>query len=234
MDRDGYPNEPLAAAHASNLQSDKRHRLMFDHRSFIRFAGLFEASLAILAVAIGYLAGVTPSFSNPSLRAIAMGLAATAPLIVVYFIATKAPIPALRRIHELLLATLGRPLSLCRWHEIALLAALAGICEELLFRGVLQPWLGRLGEPTGLIGTNLLFGFAHSVTPTYFLLATGIGFYLSGVQALGGHLVAPMLAHGLYDWFAFAQIAKAYRQRVATGDEPANPFESDSDEPDGT
>ncbi|MBA3314184.1 MAG: CPBP family intramembrane metalloprotease [Planctomycetota bacterium] len=205
---------------------------MFDHRSFIRFAGLFEASLAVIAVLIGWMAGVTPSVAIPDLKAIGVGVAATVPLIGVYYFATWIPLLPFRRIHELLVATLGRPLSKCRWHEIALLAALAGVCEELLFRGVLQPWLSRLGEPAGLIGTNLLFGVAHSVTPTYFLLASGIGFYLSGVQIVGGHLAAPILAHSLYDWFAFVQIAKAYEKRVAAGDEPPNPFEIDSGAPD--
>jgi len=205
---------------------------MFDHRSFMRFAGLFEAALALIAIVIGWMAGVVPVLTTPSLEALAIGAAATGPLIIVYFVTVAIPLDAFRRIQDLLIATLGRPLAECRWHEMALLAALAGICEELLFRGVLQPWLSRLGEPTGVIGTSLLFGFAHSVTPTYFLLASGIGFYLSGVQAAAGHIAAPMVAHALYDWFAFRQIARDYRRREALGDLPSSPFEFESDDED--
>jgi uncharacterized protein len=205
---------------------------MFDHRSFMRFAGLFEAALAMVAILIGWVAGVVPALTAPSLEAVAIGAAATVPLIVVYFITVAIPLDAFSRIQDLIISTLGRPLAECRWHEMALLAALAGVCEELLFRGVLQPWLSRLGEPAGVIGTSLLFGFAHSVTPTYFLLASGIGFYLSGVQAAAGHLAAPMLTHALYDWFAFRQIAREYRRRETIGDLPSGPFEFDSDDED--
>ena len=185
---------------------------MLETRAFVRFAALFEVGLAILAVGLGWLAGITPTAMQIDARAIGIGVVATVPLIAMYEVATRLPLKSLRRIHDLLLSTLGRPLSECRWHELALLAALAGVCEELLFRGVLQPWLTQLGEPAGWIGTNLLFGFAHAVTPTYFVLATGIGFYLSGIQALAGSLFAPMLAHALYDWYAFHQVAKAYRK----------------------
>ncbi|HEX6985326.1 MAG TPA: CPBP family intramembrane glutamic endopeptidase, partial [Planctomycetaceae bacterium] len=174
---------------------------MLDQRTFLRFAAGFEASLAVAAVAVGWLAGVRPTRFGPDARSIAVGVAATAPLIAFYLVATRLPFRPLRRIQDLLLSTLGGPLSRCRWHELVLLAALAGVCEELLFRGVLQPWLSRLGEPVGWIGTNFLFGLAHAVTPTYFVLATGIGFYLSGVQAVGGGLIAPMTAHALYDLF---------------------------------
>jgi len=184
-----------------------------DRQSFVRFAALFEAGLAVVAVLLGGVAGIRPAEVSPDLRSIAIGVAATVPLIGFYFVATRVPLPALKRVHELLLSTLGRPLSECRWHELALLAALAGVCEELLFRGVLQPWMGGLGLVAGWVGANLLFGFAHAVTPTYFVLATAIGFYLSAVQAAaGGDLIAAMLAHGLYDWFAFVQVAREYRR----------------------
>ncbi len=187
-----------------------------DHRSFVRFAALFEAALAIVAVGLSALSGVRPAGLVPDLRSLVIGLLATLPLIAFYFVATRVPFRPLRRISELLLATLGRPLSECRWHELALLAALAGVCEEFLFRGVIQPWIGKLGEPAGWIGASLLFGFAHAVTPTYFFLAAGIGLYFSAVQAAAsGHLVAAMIAHGLYDWFAFVQVAKEYRRDPA-------------------
>lgn len=185
---------------------------MLDHRAFIRFAASFEAGLAVVAVIVGWLAGVRPTGMTPDLRSVAVGVAATLPLIVLYLIATRLPFRPLRRVYDLLLATLGGSLARCRWHELALLAVLAGVCEELLFRGVLQPWLSRWGEPAGWVGANLLFGLAHAVTPTYFVLATGIGMYLSGVQAVGNGLAAPMIAHALYDFYAFVQIARIYRR----------------------
>lgn len=182
-----------------------------DYRVFIRFAATFEASLALVAMLLGWIVGVRPDLSAPSLLAVTIGVAATLPMIGFYAIISGIPWKSLSRIQDLLLTTLGRPLSQCRWHELLLLSVTAGLCEELLFRGVLQPWLSSWGTGFGWIGTNLLFGAAHAVTPMYFVLAALIGGYLSGTAALAGSLYAPIIAHTLYDWFAFTQLAKAYR-----------------------
>lgn len=213
---------------------------MLEHRTFVRFAALFEAGLAVLAVAVGWLVGVQPADLALDSRAVLLGIAGTAPLVGFYFLASWLPLGPLRRIQTLLISTLGRPLSQCRWHELALLACLAGVCEELLFRGVLQPWFSQLGEPVGWIKTNVLFGLAHAVTPTYFVLAGGIGVYFSGLQALADSLVAPIIAHTLYDWFAFVQIARAYREsseqvlnsggRLSDRSGPSEPLDDRSDE----
>lgn len=193
---------------------------VLDHRSFIRFAASFEAALALAAVGIGYAAEVPPPSLDPGWRTIAVGLAATVPLVLFYLIAVRLPFAPIKRISDLLLSTLGRPLSECRWHELALLAALAGVCEELLFRGVLQPWFGQYGPWVAWLGTNLLFGIAHAVTPTYFVLAAVMGLYFSAVQkGAGDHLLAPMIAHALYDWFAFVQVAREYRRKSGTSPE---------------
>lgn len=210
---------------------------MTDRRTFVRFAASFEAGLALAAVLLGAATGIRPGVI-PDGRSLAIGVAATLPLVAFYLVAfylvaTRVPLLPMRRIYDLLLATLGRPLAQCRWHELALLAALAGVGEELLFRGVLQPWIGRLGVTAGWIGANLLFGLAHAVTPTYFVLATAIGFYLSAVQsAAQGNLAAAILAHGLYDWFAFVQVARAYRRaHPEVGDIPDEPSGAADGEP---
>lgn len=182
-----------------------------DYRVFIRFAATFEASLALVAMLLGWIVGVRPDLSAPSYFAVAIGIAATLPMIGFYAIISAVPWKSLSRIQDLLLAALGRPLAQCRWHELLLLAITAGFCEELLFRGVLQPWLSGWGTGVAWVGTNVLFGAAHAVTPMYFVLAGLIGGYLSGTAALAGSLYAPIIAHTLYDWFAFAQLAKAYR-----------------------
>ena len=192
---------------------------MLEHRTFVRFAALFEAALVVVAIVIAQLTGVTPTVMAAGAGTWLIGVIATLPLIALYYVLASVPFGPLQKIHTLLLATLGRPLSQCRWHELALLALLAGVCEEFLFRGVLQPWLEQWGTTTGWVGTNLIFGLAHAVTPTYFVLAAAIGAYFSGLQWYAGGLVAPILAHSLYDWFAFVQIARAYRRSQSGEDE---------------
>ena len=124
------------------------------------------------------------------------------------------------KLRRLVRDLLGRPLSLCRWYDLVLLAALAGFGEELLFRGVLQPWLGRIHPWVGIIGANLIFGALHALTPAYAVFATAFGLYLSWLYV--GYdepnLARPIIAHALYDYVAFLIIVREVRREVSAGD----------------
>lgn len=96
-----------------------------------------------------------------------------------------------------------------RWWHCACVAALAGVGEELLFRGVGQVWLGQhFSIPVAIGLTSLIFGLLHYLSFAYFICATlmsialGVGYYLSG------SLLAVMLWHGVYDFIALMVIVK--------------------------
>jgi uncharacterized protein len=79
----------------------------------------------------------------------------------------------------------------------------AGICEEIVFRGWL---LSVLHNPLGLTGTGLvvcaavLFGSCHIYQgPTGVFGATAAGVLLTGLYALTGTLLAPIILHALID-----------------------------------
>lgn len=82
-----------------------------------------------------------------------------------------------------------------------MVALLAGVGEELLFRGVVQGGLdGVLGPWPALVVASLLFGAMHALTRAYFIVATLMGFYLGLVYLWSGNLLVPILVHFLYDW----------------------------------
>ena len=84
-----------------------------------------------------------------------------------------------------------------------LVSALAGIGEELLFRGVLQAGLSEAWSPmAGIVVASLLFGAAHAVSLSYLVLATLMGLYLGLLYHLTGNLLLPIIVHALYDWIA--------------------------------
>lgn len=88
--------------------------------------------------------------------------------------------------------------------ELVILAAVAGVAEEMLFRGVLQPLIG-----VGL--TSLAFGLLHAVSAPYFVVATGFGLYLGWISAeaevlTGAGLFAPALIHSVYDYVALRRL----------------------------
>lgn len=187
--------------------------------NFYQKACRFEASLLIAALALGWLAGVDPAANlHFSERDLAYGIAGTAPLILLFFALEHLSIPAATQIRELLLQTLAPGLAGRHWTDLLALSAIAGVSEEMLFRGVLQPWLADSWTPAAaLIGANLLFGLAHAVTPLYAVLAALVGTYLSlSMQAGGGvNLLVPIVIHGLYDFFALWLLIRLYRRRQA-------------------
>ena len=138
---------------------------------------------------------------QPRPMSLLWGVLATGPLLLFFFISVRIPWEPFRRIHRLLVDTLGPSLRVCRWYELAFVATLAGVGEEALFRGALQPRIG-------LVVSNLLFGLAHAVTPTYAILVFLLGLYLGWLAESAG-LCAAMLAHGLYDFVAFLLIARS-------------------------
>jgi membrane protease YdiL (CAAX protease family) len=86
---------------------------------------------------------------------------------------------------------------------LVLLSLLAGVGEELLFRGAIQGWLMTHTDPlTAVLAASVLFGLVHYVSFTYFLVATGLGLILGAAYVLSESLVLVMIWHALYDMIA--------------------------------
>ncbi|MDO3722875.1 CPBP family intramembrane metalloprotease [Marinobacter sp. chi1] len=83
------------------------------------------------------------------------------------------------------------------------LSVLAGVGEELLFRGAIQGGLvGLIGFYPAIVLASLLFGLAHYISFTYFLVATGLGLLLGAVYVVSGSLSLVMVWHAVYDVIA--------------------------------
>jgi len=188
---------------------------------FLWLATSFEGGLAVMAWLLGWWLGEAPlSLIRWQPQAVSLGLLGTLPLLAFFGLLYRLQVPQLEQIKRLLIETLGPLLAACRWYELVYVSFLAGVCEELLFRGVLQPWMESLwGWWPALLVSNLLFGLAHSVTPLYTLLAALTGMYLGWLLDAGGerNLLVPILVHGVYDLAAFMIVAAAYRAERGRG-----------------
>jgi len=90
-----------------------------------------------------------------------------------------------------------------RWPVLVGLSILAGVGEELLFRGAIQGWLLQYTGPwTAVLAASVLFGLVHYVSFTYFLVATGLGLVLGTAYQLSGSLELVMVWHAVYDMLA--------------------------------
>jgi len=187
---------------------------------FFKKACYFEASLILVAMILGWFSGVNP-FGNLhfSETAIAYGLLGTAPLFLMYLALQHIQVESVVKIRKLLLETLGPGLQPYHWTDLFILAAIAGISEEIVFRGVIQPWMeSSWGIMAALIGSNIVFGLAHALTPLYAVLAAFVGIYLGLSLDFGGerNLLTPVIIHGLYDFLAFIALIRAYRAKQIT------------------
>ncbi|SHG07237.1 hypothetical protein SAMN04487965_3256 [Microbulbifer donghaiensis] len=93
--------------------------------------------------------------------------------------------------------------------QIVLAAFAAGVCEELLFRGLLQPWLSQLSTPLlGLLGASLVFGLLHYASFTYFAATVVVGLALGITYRVTESLLCVMTWHALYDLLAITALAR--------------------------
>ena len=187
----------------------------FSPERFFKSACLFEAALILVAMVLGWLGGINP-FANLhfSEYAIFYGVLGTIPLFLLFLLLEQITADSVVNIRRFLLQTLGPALHRCDWADLFILAAIAGVSEEVLFRGVIQPWMeSSWGMTAGLIGSNIVFGLVHAITPLYTLLAVLVGIYLGLALDYGGerNLLTPILIHGLYDFLAFMALMRSYR-----------------------
>ena len=185
---------------------------------FFKSACVFEASLILVAVGLGWIASINP-FENIhfSEMAILYGVIGTMPLFLMFLALEKIQGDSVVKIKNLLLNTLGPGLHSYHWTDLLILASIAGVSEELLFRGVIQPWIeNSWGAATGLIASNILFGLVHAVTPLYAVLAMLVGIYLSLSLTYCGetNVLVPIIIHGFYDFLAFVVLMRIYRSSL--------------------
>jgi uncharacterized protein len=180
-------------------------------REVMRLAVLFEGGLAALACLIGWAAGLPPweKLSWDPADA-ALGAAASLPMLALFLVCVLVPWRPFARIRRLV-DRVVRPLFRdCTIADLALVSLLAGVGEELFFRGLLQEALtGWLGPWPALTAVSLLFGLMHPLTPAYAVLASLAGAYLGAAYLHTGNLLVPIVAHALYDFAALVYLLRA-------------------------
>jgi membrane protease YdiL (CAAX protease family) len=130
-------------------------------------------------------------------------MVATAPLLLLLWCCLRPRSGPIARLVRLVEDRAGPLFAGSSVASVALVAALAGLGEEALFRGVVQTaLLERLPAWAAVAATAALFGLAHFLSLSYALLASLVGAYLGWLHLATGNLLAPILAHALYDFVA--------------------------------
>jgi membrane protease YdiL (CAAX protease family) len=183
---------------------------MFESRRSRWLFLVLEFACVPVALAFGWLLGVDPwSTLAWSTRSMALGVAAAIPawlaVVAIHRLRPGPLEPMMRLVDELLVPAFAR------WTvgELLLVSVLAGVGEELLFRGVLQPALaGPLGPWWALMAASLVFGLVHALSASYAVFATLMGLWLGVLWIASGNLVVPIVAHAAYDFLTLVYLRR--------------------------
>jgi membrane protease YdiL (CAAX protease family) len=175
-------------------------------RRFFLLAAGAEIGLLLVAVWLGWAWHISVLAAlEPSITGLVIGGLAILPLLGLLAWVTRSEWAPFRRLVSELDEHLLPLFRACSLPELALIAAAAGVGEEALFRGVIQPAVGTVaGMWIGVVAASVCFGLAHMITPTYAVLAGLIGIYLGALAVFSGGIWAPVVTHAGYDFVALA------------------------------
>jgi membrane protease YdiL (CAAX protease family) len=203
---------------------------MIDNSASTRFfsfrAVVFESALGVLAVLIGWLVGQSPLATLHVNRYSVMGgVVAALPPLGLLWLGSRWNWRPFREVWRALDDWIAPLFRECNWIELAAIAFMAGVGEEMLFRGILQAgvaqWSGEflphthsgamLGNWLAVFVVAIAFGLLHAVNASYAVLAALIGAYLGWLWMVTGNLTVPILAHATYDFVALLYLVHGRR-----------------------
>ena len=172
-----------------------------DRLTVVLLTASVEGGLVALAWLLGWWLEQPPlrTFSWDA-RAALVGVAATLPLLLLFLVLMRWPVGPLAGIKRFSEEVVRPTLAPCTLIDLIGISTLAGLGEEMVFRGVLQPALARsIGPWSALAAISVLFGAMHYVSATYAILAALMGAYLGALWMHSDNLLTPIVVHGLYD-----------------------------------
>ena len=180
--------------------------------SLLRLALIGEGLLVFIAFTWSWWRDTDFVFGGTA-KGATYGLLMAAVLAVVnLYLLVRAPalpgVPSIRRLYVEVMQPVFANLSVT---EIAVISAVAGIGEELLFRGVLQSELG-------LFSASVMFGLAHmggGGTLAFGCWVMVMGGMLGILAIVTEGLLAPIIAHAVYDAAAMSYIRWDRNERAA-------------------
>jgi len=181
-------------------------------------AVVFEGSLALVAVAVGWLFNFSPleklrMTASDWWLVLLIGAGATIPMFGGLAIIQRISWRPVVRLRDVAGQVLSQLLGRCTTAELAVISLCAGVGEEVLFRGLLQGGIAAwIGAPHGtwiaVTVSSLAFGCAHAITRTYALLAALAGAYMGVLFLWTDNLLVPIVAHAVYDFGAMLYVLR--------------------------
>ena len=181
----------------------------------VLLAAVGEGALVVVAVVWSRLREIPLSWGGLPEGVWAGAAGAVVLALVNWYLLRRAPevagIGAIRRLYQHTLKPAFGGLGAV---DVLVISVAAGVGEELLFRGVLQP-------EVGLVPASLIFGLLHtggSGTMAFGIWVAFMGAALGGLAVWTDGLLAPIIAHAVYDAAAMTYIRWDTRSSVSESD----------------
>lgn len=195
--------------------SSNNHIKRLSRSQFLRLSEWFTLVLCLLAAVLPLPFGQPGVWSTLELSGLCTWQTALGGILGIIVSATVAALI----VHFQPLQVIVRHLSrLAAWEtfrtfDYVLIALMAALGEELLFRGALQPLIG-------LVPTAVIFGLLHATSVAHVTLAGLLGLLLGSLFQWTGNLWSPIAMHMTVDLIAGLLLAHKLRPRVlsAQGD----------------
>jgi membrane protease YdiL (CAAX protease family) len=204
-------------------------------RTVVLLAILVEGGLLAGASLLGWMIDQPPLLHFAwTFRGVLWGIAATVPVVALFFLFQRWPVGPLKRIQIFSEQVIRPLLAPCSLIDLLGISVLAGLGEEMLFRGVLQSaFTGWFNVWVGVTVASLLFGGLHAITFTYAVLAAVMGAYLGCVWLYADHnLLVVIIAHALYDFVVLLWLLRGPGAAAALAAQQAGESsESSADKP---
>jgi len=196
-------------------QDDDLREEMTTPGAFVTVAVVFEGGLLLVAWFVGWLLDKPPlELVRFTWLAVLVGVAGTVPLLVGMWWSVRSRWRPMRRLKAVVERRLVPLFDGCSYTDLALIALVAGIGEEALFRGVIQKPIAdaigpMAGPAVGVAVASVLFAGVHLITPAYGVMAGIISVYLGVLMIyFDNNLLPPMIIHALYDFIALCILAR--------------------------
>jgi len=190
-------------------------QLQVDRKSLLLVSLLAEGGLAIIGlILLGSSRAEVLSRISLTWKATVYALLLCLPMLGVLYVAMRSEWKPFSHL-KIELEEKVRPIfASCKLIDLAFISLLAGLGEELFFRGWMQGLLtNKFGLWLGIMLTSLIFGLAHYISKEYAIYAALTGVYLGLIYQVLGNLYIVMVIHAFYDFIALLYLVAKGKNR---------------------
>jgi membrane protease YdiL (CAAX protease family) len=175
----------------------RRNQTMeYPRKKIMLLAVLMEGIALLLAVFLAWYFEISlMPLSEDYLRDIVIGTAgALLPFAFFLFLMSEGAgkIALLGSLRKIVTPGIKEIFSNTKLIDLIVISLIAGISEEILFRGVLQ-------VKFGIVAASIVFGLVHCISTAYVIVAAAMGFYIGAFYYFSNSLLVPVQIHFIYD-----------------------------------